>query len=483
MRRLTRARKADLALHRQLQANQILFFENHEAIVDELRESYSNVMSQFSNHVGEAEEHHSDPHAKKLLREQAWNELIETGEVSGDTWLRYVTYKMKKDEWAKPGKEPRMIGDLKVPASLLGFRVTKYLKMAMNQKPFEYCGGTIYFCATPSHEELKYVFESLLNPPGRFFFVYFSDDSCLSMRMPDGSVMRGDVDISSCDGSHGPSVFEALVRLADGSAREALRCLVKQCEAPIRIYDLEDSGKRYVQLRPHGPRLYSGSTLTTAINNLANIMIAVSIAEADIRSPSDVLDAANKAGYIVTYKTTAIFEEVTFLKHSPVRDVHGEWQPVLNIGVLLRMSGVCKFDLPGRGDITARAKAFQRALLQGAYPRTSFTLVDNMKRAVSGSDPRCDAAAAKTVAKMLAYKVDHTRHSLETHSFRSEDLYRRYKLLPHEWMELEAVFGQATTGTYYASPAATKILDLDYGLECKYLGEIGRASCGKECRL
>jgi len=471
MRRLTRVRKADLKLHRRLQANQIIFFEEHEEIIDELRESYTNVMSQFSTHVSEAEEHHADPHAKKLLREQAWQELIETGEVTGDLWLRYVTYKMKKDEWAKPGKEPRMIGDLKVPASLLGFRVTKLLKKAMNQKPFEYRGGTIYFCATPSHKELKYVFESLLNPPGRFFFVYFSDDACLSMRMPDGSIMRGDVDISSCDGSHGPSVFEALTRLADGPARDALRCLVKQCEAPIRIYDLEDTGNRYVQLRPHGPRLYSGSTITTAINNLANIMIAVSIAEADITCRKDVLDAANKAGYIVTYDAAEIFEKVTFLKHSPVRDVNGEWQPVLNIGVLLRMSGVCKFDLPGRGDFTARAEAFQRALLHGAYPRSSFTLIENMKSAVSGEDTRCDAAANKAVAQLLAYKVDHTDDTQETHYFRSEDLYRRYELLPHEWIELEEIFGRAPTGTFYSSPVAETVLKTDYGLRCAYLGD------------
>jgi hypothetical protein len=335
-------------------------------------------------------------------------------------------------------------------------------------------GGTIYFCATPSHAELKYVFDSLLNPPGRFFFVYFSDDSCLSMRMPDGSVMRGDIDISSCDGSHGRSVFEALTNLVTGNAHTTLKGLVKQCEAPIRVYDVDTTGNRYVQLRPHGPRLYSGSTLTTAINNLANVMIAVSIAEATITCPGDIQTAANAAGYIVTIEIAEIFEKLSFLKHSPVRDIHGEWQPVLNLGVLLRMSGVCKFDLPGRGDLTARATAFQRALLQGAYPRSSFTLVDNMKRAVSGKDEKLDAAAIKAVAKMLQYKVDQSKllsEVLPTHQFASADIFRRYDLQPWEWMELEETFGQASIGTYYASPAASKILTDDYGLTCKYLGD------------
>lgn len=439
-----------------------------------LKDLYATDMDQFTTAAMEAEEHHDDPHGKKMLRIQAFNDLIETGEISTDTWLKCVTYKMKKDEWAKPGKESRMIGDLKVPASLLGFRVTKFLKHAMNNKPLEYLGGTIYFCATPSHAELKYVFECLLNPPGRFFFVYFSDDSCLSIRLADGTIMRGDVDISSCDGSHGPSIFSALTNLCNGNAQTTLKGLVKQCRASIRVFDLSDK-KRYVQLRPHGPRLYSGSTLTTVINNLANIMIAVAIAEADIKEPGDIQQAANEAGYIVTIDVASIFEELSFLKHSPCLDINGEWQPVLNLGVLLRMSGTCRFDLPGRGDFTDRAEAFQRALLQGAYPRSSFTLIDNMKRAVSGSSSN-DAAATKAVSAMLSYKVDSENLSDETHHFRSEDIFRRYmdedtgeRLRPDQWMELEETFGNARTGTYYGGDAADLILRVDYGLRCKYL--------------
>lgn len=467
MRRLTRVRKADVELHNQLRANQLVFMSEHATLIGELREMYAHDMSGFIGGIEEAEEHHGDPHTKKLLRMDAWEELIETGEISSDIWLRYVTYKMKKGEYAKPGKEPRMIGDLKVPASLLGFRVTKFLKKAMSNKPLEYCGGVIYFCQSPSHAELKYVFDSLANPPGRFFFVYFSDDSCISIRMEDGSILRGDVDISSCDGSHGPAMFDALTKLADGPARYTLERLVRQCEAPIRVYDLGNP-KRYVQLRPHGPRLYSGSTITTTINNLANIMIAVAIAESDISCAADIQKAANRAGYIVTVEIAEIFEDLSFLKHSPCRDVSGEWQPVLNLGVLLRMSGVAKFDLPGRGDFNSRAKAFQRGLLQGAYPRTHFPLIDNMKSVVAGSDTRLDVAVATCIGDRFKYKVGEQTEELW---FTSEDVFRRYRLELWQQTELEQTFGNSSTGTYYSSPAASTILERDYGLRCTYLGE------------
>lgn len=465
MRRLTRAREADLGYHKKLKCNQLLFMAQHSHIIDELRGLYAGIMTGFSGAVSEAEEHHDDPHAKKALRLQAWEDLITTGELSGDTWLRYVTYKMKKDEWAKPGKEPRMIGDLKVPASLMGFRVSHFLKKAMNARPFDYLGGTIYFCAKPSHAELKYIFECLLNPPGRFFFVYFSDDSCISIRTKNG-ILRGDVDISSCDGSHGPAVFDALTELVEGPAHTVLRGLVKQCEAPLRVYDLADRAN-YVELRPHGPRLYSGSTLTTIINNLANVMIAVSIAEQSITCKADIQAASELAGYIVTVDVAEEFEDLTFLKHSPCLDIHGEWQPVLNVGVLLRMSGVSKGSLPGRGELAPRAVAFQRALLQGAYPRTSFPLIDKMKDSVAGEDSRLDSVMKKAIAPQFEYKV--VGETLERHSFTSQDIFRRYRLDATEIEELTVLVGSMTVGQYYAGPAAEKILFRDYGLKCAYV--------------
>lgn len=196
-------------------------------------------------------------------------------------------------------------------------------------------------------------------------------------------------------------------------------------------------------------------------------MIAVSIAEQTINCEADIQAAAELAGYIVTVELAEQFEDLSFLKHSPCLDVHGEWQPVLNLGVLLRMSGVCKGSLPGRGELAARATAFQRALLQGAYPRTSFPLIDMMKGSVAGEDSRLDDVMKKAIAPQLEYKV--TNPSLEQHRFTSEDIFRRYQLDIAEIEELTELLGTMTVGQYYASPAADKILYKDYGLNCAYI--------------
>jgi hypothetical protein len=451
--------------HTAMRARQLVFMEGNMDVIDQLRAMYSSAMSDYSNASQEAEEHHDDPHQKKALRIEAWKTLIENGEVSSRTWMRHPAIKLKKNEWAKPGKEGRGIANLGVEASLLGFRVTGMLKQAMADNSFDYMGGTIHFCAHPSYDELRYVFDMLLNPPGRFFFVYFSDDACIAIRTKDGRIIRGDVDISSCDASHGPALFKAYPLLAEGEARVDLQRLVEQCTTAFRVYDVSTQSN-YVQLKPHGPRLYSGSTITTTINGLANIFIAVAIAQAEVNTPQDLVKAARRAGYVVTLKVAEQFEDVTFLKHSPVLDKDGVWQPLLNIGVLLRMTGVCNGDLPGRGDLQTRAVAFQRALLRGAYPRASFPLIDNMKRVVAGSNTTLDQLMTSHVDKLLEYKISEV--SSRTLRFNSEDVYRRYKLEPWQAYELDECFGNSGFGTCYGGPAAAAILEMDYGLTCKY---------------
>jgi hypothetical protein len=278
-------------------------------------------------------------------------------------------------------------------------------------------------------------------------------------------VHRYNLDISSCDASHGPALFDAFIGLGSGEARADLAKLVEQCSQPLRVYDLRDR-KRYVQLKPLTPKLYSGSTITTALNNLANVLIAISIAEAGATTGPEIMNAARDVGYILTVEVCELFEDLQFLKHSPVLDTQGQWRPVLNIGVLLRLSGVCKFDLPGSGPLEARGRAFQRCLLQGAYPTSHFPLIDNMKRVVEGHDVKLDAAVAKKVAETLAYRVDFSTEDEERH-YHSADLYRRYRLTNAEQYTIDQVFGNAGYGQSFTSSGASLILDKDYNLSCR----------------
>jgi hypothetical protein len=467
MRRLLGVRKGDVKADRDLRKSQILFFAKHQHIIDELCTLYAPHFDDYTTMLEEAENHHDDPHQKKDLRIQAWQDLVQSGNIADDIWMFmgcYVLLKLKKDEYAKFFKIGRVIGDLKVPASLQGFRVTEALKNAQNREPYHYNGGVIYFCKKPAYYELKYVFSELLAPTGRFFIALFSDDSCYSVRLPNGNVFRANLDISKCDASHGPAVFDAYSRLATGNAGDDLDILVSQCKMPSRVYDLADR-KNYVEIQPVSPKLLSGSTLTTSLNNLSVLMIGVSIADSFAHDETTIKLAAAKVGYILTVNACECFEDIQFLKHSPVLDIFGEWQPLLNIGVLLRLSGTCKGDLPGRGPISERARAFQHALLRGAYPRAHFPLIDNMKSTCSDVNAKMLQAATTKIDQVLRYKVDHSRDDVVLH-FHSADVYRRYRLTHQQTQHLDNVFGLSDYRHFYNSSGATAILQKDYELSC-----------------
>ena len=469
VRRITGVRKGDVKLDHRLKVNQELFLIKNQWFVEHMKGLYAGVMSEYTTMLQEALDHHADPHDKKDLRVEGWEGELDTGRTAMKIWMRKAIYKMKKGEWGKWGKIPRMICDMKVAASLQGFVVTKLLKKAQAMNTIHIGGGEIFFCAKPSFHDLSYIFENLLSPKGTFFFCYFSDDSCYAVHQPDGSVLRANVDISKCDASHGPGIFRALCEVVDGEARETMLCLVEQCKTPLTVYDLADSQrKRKVVLEPKVPKLYSGSTATTCINNLANIFIALSIAQKGANTVDQIISAAADAGYIVTVDVCHTFEQVQFLKHSPCLDKAGVWRPVLNLGVLLRLTGVAKFDLPGRGDLKPRAAAFQAALLQGAYPRSHFPLIDAMRKRVEVDVPRKISEKMKShidakVSQKLAYK---TMDADLTCYFSSADVYRRYQLTEFEMNELDTEFATHGFGYFHSSTGASKILSLDYSLKC-----------------
>jgi hypothetical protein len=367
-----------------------------------------------------------------------------------------------------------MIGDLRVPASLEGFMVTKYLKQAM-QRDVELPGGTLHFCATPDHDALTDVFTNLLDPKKRVYMSLFSDDSCVSIRHDNGDVTTYNMDISSCDASHTGLLFWAVGQITSGLARENIARLVKQLQTKIRIYDLSrpqrGSRKRYAEFakKDGSPTLYSGSTLTTVINNLANILIGHSIIMSGASTSAQIIAAAAAVGYIVTLEKCEIPEDIQFLKHSPVRDIHGVLRPLLNIGVLFRTMGTAKGDVPGRSTTPLRERfaAFEYALMHGMYPRSHFPFVDIRKEALRGSNDKLAAACEQRVQRMLNYRIGTTAE----HHFRSEDIYRRYRLTPAEISLLDVDIANQQFDTFHACSAANKVLAIDYGLSCPALNQ------------
>jgi len=313
MRRLTCQRQIETpGYHDLLFANQSGFVSSHLNFVGTLSDLYAPHFVEYTDHFTEAREHHADVHPKRLLRIDAYQSMIEDGRIfTCPTWIeRAVTGKEKPDEIAKPGKYPRIIGDYGTEASLLGFRLVEFLKKAQEFEPIEYLGGHMVFCKSPEPDKLVGIFEKLISPPGRYFFVYFSDDSCLSVR-EGNHVFMYNLDISSCDSSHGPEVFRQFMRLFPDRADEAATLLVEQCFTPVKIMSV-DNPRDYLTLQPVTPFLYSGSTITTAINNFACVLFMASIAERGDFTPDGIISGAAYAGYILTVQQCSTYMRYSF---------------------------------------------------------------------------------------------------------------------------------------------------------------------------
>lgn len=462
--RLTAARKPEIpGFHQHLQRNQEDFIRDHQPFYHMLASLYSAHFDSWTDMCEMAREHHDDPHQKRMLRIQAWTEIVERGRdmVEGDEWLfTHPMWKLKLAEWSKPGKFGRTIVDLATPASLAGFLYANMLKDAMAAEVIHINGGTIVFCKSPRPSALREAFGGLFEPPGRFFFVYFSDDACLAIRNPrTGRIERYNLDIQLCDASHTGALFDTLYTISPSYTHSAVRAGITQCSAPIKLLSTQDRKIKCV-IKPKSPMLYSGVTLTGGINGVANTSIALAISECDYVDGDSIRLAGERVGYVLTGWEAPLdaFEEVQFLKHSPVLDIAGDWQPVLNLGVMMRASGSCKGDLPGRGPWEPRAREFQASLMQGMYPRTHSHLIDTIKLMTGVVDPK---PLPRAVAEELAFKV--VDDPDEPHIYLTDDsLYRRYALNPEEISEVNDIYARMRVGQWLHSSALTKILALDY---------------------
>lgn len=438
-------------------SKQATFMKTHTALHLQMKENITEYFFDYTTADEYALKHHPDPHPKRKLREQCWKEINEDGVRTNRLWLKSVLIKFKKNEWAKPGKKPRCIGDLGVGASLQGFKTTAFIKKAMAAEPIVYKDFTIEFCAKPEPSVLVEVFQKLLNPPGKGYLVYFSDDSCVSYRH-NGKVHIYNMDISSCDASHGPEIFNSLIAITPDVAQDDMRVLVEQCCLPIRIVSVEDKNN-FVKLKAKHPKLYSGSTITTILNNFANINIGFAIAESfQYDQAPDPISAAEQVGYIVSLEKCETMYDIQFLKHSPVFDDSGNMRALMNFGVLLRASGTCNGDLPGRGSIELRAREFQGALIQGMYPRTRAPILSTM---LSHTHSPRDSIST-CVNRELRYKVCQPTEEA-AYRITNQEIWKRYRLSPADAATLEEGLDNGYE-TSWICPASQAILEKDYGL-------------------
>lgn len=457
--------------------NQAAYIARNRKFLELLRENHTVYFADYEGAFEEALKHHADPHDKRELRIKAWADLTETGRCHSALWMVrgiYVTGKLKKNEYAKPGKKPRLIIDFGPAASLQGFRTAHFYKKAQAQAKCIIEGTELQFIAKPTPSLLQSAMHKLISPPHRGYFCYFSDDACFSTRTSDGKIWRANVDISGCDRSHQESLFAGLLQATPTRALDDMKNLVKQNQMDLRIRDPTDR-KKYIQFKLLRPVLMSGSTITTVVNNFANTLIGHSLATKTFTGSTHeefsqfIKDAAFDVGYKVTVDQVRKIEDIQFLKHSPCKDTREIYRPVLNAGVLYRSSGQCKGDLPGRGDIEQRARVFQSNFLRGCYPHTHFPIIDAMKAATTFEktirNARTDRIVKKTISCAMRYRVA-ADDAPETWHFTDAALFKRYDLESFELAILQQDAKNSRFKMRFGNSALHKIFQKDYGLSC-----------------
>lgn len=407
--------------------------------------------------------HVNDKHPKRRYRIHAFVQMWLAGNLAHWHRLRgrrgYVQMKLKM-EMAKWGKVGRTIGDLGVEASLVGAWLTKELKHAMTTAPLEPPGLDLYlwFCPDSSYASLKRAFDLLWDPPRTYTLVLFSDDASLAIRL-NGSVVWFDIDISSCDKSHGPQLFECLRQMVPALYHQDLAVLYQQLRSPCRIVNPSRPSER-AMYKPISETLYSGSTLTTLVNNVAVKLIGMSIAEKKVTDEMGLQQAARSVGYVVTVTRARCFQSVQFLKHSPCLDTSFSWQPVLNLGVYMRAQGLCLFELPGSKEMGhyARARAHASSIAHCSFPNTHFPLIE-MARKRLGPAPEDAHARYQRVSPWRAEHSEGWPHLY----FDDASILHRYFDPPVTPPQIQRFF-ESDVFTITGGSEISAVLRLDYNL-------------------
>lgn len=358
---------------------------------------------------------------------------------------------------AKPGagKVNRVTVDFGPLASLMCGWLVNLVKAAWVEEPMIVREKETWFVGHPDVQVLSEHFAYMESDTRG---LVYSDDASVSLRCNDG-MLWVNLDITSCDSSNGPAVFHSLLPLVPESYRHLLQVLIKQCQSPISL----GCGRGRLLMRPREIFEYSGSLLTTILNNSASfaIMLQVMLAHDPLQSRATNRHRVSKSlegcGWKVTAEWCENFEDLQFLKHSPARLLNGGVRAILNLGVILRSMGRTDGDYAGSGPLLARIAKHNAAWVSGLAHAGNTGLLRALKDRWPpnvGRGPRVD----------MGYVVSHTTAHLDNELVSEHSVARRYRLEPAQLEELYWMVSSAQIGDMLHSDATDAILEKDYGL-------------------
>lgn len=465
VRRVTCVREPTiLGLHEELLGNQMRVIQVHGEVIGKWLRWFRAELKELLLGVGDKEVEYNKwvekRHEKRQLRLDARRDVHWNGQKFHHTYVSKVDYKCKPGETLAWNKYVRAVGDLSCTGSLKAAYFIDFAK-EVYAKRYHTGNGVVQFVKTPDLSVLRSVFAELLSPPG-FYFVYFSDDSCVSARCVDGLFLCN-MDISAADGSNYSPIFDIMQSAFSVDSRfdEDIDGAFSQLMLPAVVQNPCNRSMKVI-MKPTGPVLYSGSSLTTVTNNTANTLIGIifgSVYRPDMTRAEcgeALLWAARQAGYLVKLDLCASYHDVQFLKHSPAVNTKGELEAYLNVAVWLRGFGRCTGDLPGRHYLGIRERA----------ARYCSEIVRS--RVHSGNHPIADAFRSRFV-KFRRFNIKLKKKFYEEFEGQQlgyipeEELATRYNASVAEIDELCTYIRQSDQEQLIVLPILEKIFKKDYG--------------------
>lgn len=411
---------------------------------------HANACDGYTSWVDDAIRIAQQDHPKRQMRMDYMTQLAHGGDLGGAPHQsRSHAINMKHPEAAKEGKFIRTTVDLGLPSWALACGLAERMKCPL-QVEFQYKGFTIVFCSKSRYDMLSHHFTRLIDPPGRGYFVFFSDDSCLSVRV--GNTVRWfNIDISSCDTSHTPLLFDLLQHITPARGASTMRLCIDQLRVAMRVRNPERPEQRMHIAFPGG-FMKSGWCFTTMINNLATVLLFAGMVHNNDWTPDGLVTGAACAGYLIDRPPILSHpSEIQFLKHSPVLQGDGKYVSVPNLGPLLRVSGTAYGELSPALGRTVQERALAA---QDGYCRSAFYAV------------RCPTLTARLGHPMVTDRLAH-HHSARTLTYANlatdADLFVRYGMSPEEQCSFfRCIFG--APGESHHGAWVDRIMKADYGL-------------------
>lgn len=220
--------------------------------------------------------------------------------------------------------------------------------------------------------------------------------------------------------------------------------------------------------RPNGPFEYSGTVITTCLNNVSSLSILWHIVRGYKPLPrADALEwvrsRLGSLGWVVTIEECIRFEQVQFLKCSPARSVSGRWLSCLNLGVIFRAFGKTTRDYPGSGDLVGRIKAFNAGVVAGLKFAGEHPLMWMLRKKFPLGKSLC-----------LKYSWEHLGQEFSSEELDADSVMARYEIGGRVLGvgDLECLLDllwQSSLGDLIIHPVVDAAMQLDYG--------VGRRDC------